>query len=108
MVAIVGKNNQIFTRTGISNELPQGLGWTAVNGLDQVGKWEQVTLGENGHMWMLSDKQIFRYTNEVATPGFKAVSGHNFKQINCGNWELVAVTVFNEVYHRTKYNADSA
>jgi hypothetical protein len=72
-VAIMGTNNQIFMRTEVTNDLPQGKGWAPVVGLEQTGKWEQVTLGENGHMWMLSQNQVYRYTSEVATPGFKAI-----------------------------------
>jgi hypothetical protein len=55
-VAILGLDNQIFMRTAVSNDVPQGEGWNVVPGLMQAGMWEGVTLGENGHMWMLHDK----------------------------------------------------
>lgn len=55
-VAILGTDNQVFFRTDVSNDLPEGKGWVSLPGLDEVTMWEQVTLGENGHMWMLNNK----------------------------------------------------
>jgi hypothetical protein len=92
-------------RTGVTNDEPEGHGWAYVPGLD--GQWEQITLGENGHLWMLRQNQVYRYTSELQEPSHKAITGHNIKQVNCGNWMLVTVTIFNEVYERTDYNGDA-
>jgi hypothetical protein len=46
-----------------------------------------------------TDRSVYRYTNE----GYHPITPGRFQQINCGNWELVGVTAYNEVYHRTGY-----
>jgi hypothetical protein len=104
-VMILGTDSRIFMRTGVTNDEPEGHGWAYVPGLD--GQWEQITLGENGHLWMLRQNQVYRYTSELQEPSHKAITGHNIKQVNCGNWMLVTVTIFNEVYERTDYNGDA-
>jgi len=48
---ILGTGNRVFRRTGVTNEEPEGHGWEYVTGLD--GQWEQITLGENGQLWLL-------------------------------------------------------
>jgi len=65
--------------------------------------WSQVTAGENGEVWMLhaTDKNVYRYTGDK----YQVVQPGRFKQINCGNWMLVGVTAYNEVYFRQGYDA---
>jgi hypothetical protein len=62
-VMILGTDSRIFMRTGVTNDEPEGHGWAYVPGLD--GQWEQITLGENGHLWMLRQNQVYRYTSEL-------------------------------------------
>jgi hypothetical protein len=46
-----------------------------------------------------ASRNVYRYSNNQYT----AVNTGRFKQINCGNWMLVGVTAYNEVYMRDNY-----
>jgi hypothetical protein len=100
-VMILGANNRVYRRSQVTNDNPAGHGWENPAGLDVDNMWSQVTAGENNQVWMLhaSDKNVYRYEGS----SYQAVQPGRFKQINCGNWMLVGVTAYNEVYFRQNY-----
>jgi hypothetical protein len=104
-VMVLGANNRVFRRTDVTNDNPYGNGWETPAGLDVDNMWMQVTAGENEQVWLLhtADKNVYRYT----AGSYQAVQPGRFKQINCGNWMLVGVTAYNEVYMRDNYDESS-
>jgi len=101
-VMVIGTNNRVFRRTAVTNDNPYGVGWETPAGLDVDNMWAQVTAGENEQVWMLhaTDRNVYRYTGD----SYQAIQPGRFKQFNCGNWMLVGVTAYNEVYMRDEYS----
>jgi hypothetical protein len=102
-VLILGENQKVYRRSDVTNDNPAGHGWESLPGLDVEGMWSQVTAGESGQIWMVhaTDRSVYRYTSD----GYQPITPGRFSQINCGNWELVGVTAYNEVYRRANYDA---
>jgi len=89
----------------VTRDDPAGL-LNGVSNLQQgTLEWSQVSIGEQGQLYALStDNQIYyrkgRSDSNLQGNMWELVDEYTFKQMDCGNNELYAITMFNEVYRR--------
>lgn len=99
------QDNQVVIKRAVTNDDPAGL-LSGTTTLSQASlQFQQVSIGEQGQLYALSDDNKIYYrkgrTNaKLEGTMWEQVDTYAFKQMDAGNNELYAVTMFNEVYRR--------
>jgi len=99
------QNNQVVIKNGVTRDDPAGLLRGTTSLIEGDLEWSQVSIGEQGQLYALSsDNQIYvrkgRSDGNLAGSLWEQVDTYGFKQMDAGNNELYAVTMFNEVFQR--------
>jgi len=106
------QDGQVVIKNEVTNDDPAGL----LRGTTTLAEGEltfiDVSIGEQGQLYALTDDYTLyfragRSATDLAGSAWEIVDDYEFKQMDAGNNELFAVTMFNEVFRRSGLSDDN-
>jgi hypothetical protein len=105
VLAAVDSNGLVYVRTGVNMDTPHGTDWLRLSATPIA---TQVTVGEQGQMFVLDDNNVMSYVASVAedASALQGLEGE-WLQMDAGNNELFAIDMYHAPFHRIGITLDN-